>query len=140
MMLGSGGLPSTGGPIVIASATIVAITSSPNRASRQAASGQNGTPSRSSSSLYQLRRLRNAVANDQIKVKSNEKEDEGGNKEDVQGEKPAERCATYRVASKNKVAQPVADERSPASLLSRHYDGPKACLVPPQELAGKRHT
>ena len=45
MMLGSGGAPIFGGPTTIARARMPSAIATPNTTSRQAASGQNGTPS-----------------------------------------------------------------------------------------------
>src|SRR5579872_2287919 len=54
-MVGSGGFPNSGGPMITASATTVAITRKPKITSRQAASGQKGCPSRASNARYQER-------------------------------------------------------------------------------------
>src|SRR5690349_21816252 len=48
-IVGSGGFPNSGGPINSASANIATATRPPKNRSRQAAWGQNGIPSRSSS-------------------------------------------------------------------------------------------
>ncbi len=48
--LGSGGGPSSGGPTMTARSATVATIAAPKTTSRQAASGQKGTPSRRSSS------------------------------------------------------------------------------------------
>ena len=55
MIVGSGGFPSGLGPTMSASASTVPTTSTATTASRQAASGQNGCPSRSSRLRYQAR-------------------------------------------------------------------------------------
>ena len=55
MMLGSGGLPSSGGPNASDSKAIAAMVPTPNTTSRQAASGQNGQPSFFISDSYSCR-------------------------------------------------------------------------------------
>ncbi len=54
-IVGSGGVCSSGGPTIIASKAIAPRIATPRTTSRQAASGQNGTPSRSTCLWYHSR-------------------------------------------------------------------------------------
>src|ERR1017187_3568027 len=54
-MVGSGGFPNSGGPTITASATTATTNRNAKTTSRQAASGQNGSPSRASNARYHER-------------------------------------------------------------------------------------
>ena len=85
------------------------------------------------------RRLGDAVAQHQHEMYADEKEYERGHDENMDGEKAAQRCATDRRSTEDKLRQKIADERYPTRLFSSYDDRPRGGLVPAQQLAGESH-
>ena len=142
MMLGSGGFPNCGAPENNASTAMTTIMPTQKTTSRQAASGQNGCPFFSISSLYSCAvgfginrfagfgRLGNSVAQNQPKMQPDKGKNERGHDENVNRKKPGQGRAADGVAAQSKMRQPFADERHAPGLFRRDNHGPDGVLIP----------
>ena len=56
----------------------------------------------------------------------------------MQGEKPRQRGMAIRRTADDQLLQLLADHRHQAHQIGRHAGGPKAFLIPGQQIAGER--
>ena len=87
-----------------------------------------------------MRRLRDSVAEDQVEMKPDDKEDYSRQDEDMEGKKTGQGVAGNRASAQQKVADGAADKRRPPRLFGTDYQRPESVLIPAQGLAGKTHA